>query len=89
MGLIGKEKLIEQISIRLQRLNSAELRSVNAIVSRFLHNKNKRGPVAKNKFAAGPHLYSFSYRRQNFSPNCGKLFTFRACLRRLHRFGGA
>ena len=48
-----------------------------------------QGPVAKNKFAAGPHLYSFSYRRQNFSPNCGKLFTFRACLRRLHRFGGA
>ena len=42
MGLIGKEKLIEQISIRLQRLNSAELRSVNAIASRFLHNKNKR-----------------------------------------------
>lgn len=42
MGLIGKEKLIEQISIRLQRLNIAELRSVNAIVSRFLHNKNKR-----------------------------------------------
>lgn len=42
MGLIGKEKLIEQISIRLQRLNSAELRSVNAIVSRSLHNKNKR-----------------------------------------------
>ena len=47
------------------------------------------GPVAKNKFAIGPYLYSFSYRRQNFAPNCGKLFTFRACLRRLHRFGGA
>lgn len=49
----------------------------------------KQGPVAKNKFATGPYLYSFSYRRQNFTPNCGKLFTFRACLRRLHRFGGA
>ena len=47
------------------------------------------GPVAKNKFATGPYLYSFSYRRQNFTPNCGKLFTFRACVRRLHRFGGA
>lgn len=42
MGLSGKEKLIEQISARLQRLNSAELRSVSAIVSRFLLNKNKR-----------------------------------------------
>ena len=49
----------------------------------------REGPVAKNKFATGPYLYSFSYRRQNFTPNCGKLFTFRACLRRLHRFGGA
>lgn len=42
MGSTGKEKLIEQISTRLQKLNSAELRSVNAIVSRFFHNKNKR-----------------------------------------------
>ena len=49
MGLIGKEKLIEQISIRLQRLNSAELRSVNAIVSRFLHNKNKRDQAIQRK----------------------------------------
>ena len=45
MGLIGKEKLIEQISIRLQRLNSAELRSVNAIVPRF-PKKKKRGAQA-------------------------------------------
>ena len=54
-----------------------------------LHRSRLPGPVAKNKFAIGPYLYSFSYRRQNFAPNCGKLFTFRACLRRLHRFGGA